>query len=215
MPGRLYNATYGRLFAAGYDLYLRGVERAGLAERRASLLARATGATIEIGAGTGLNLDCYPPSVSELVLTEPGEHMVNRLRRRAASSGRNAEVVVAAGERLPFEDEHFDTAVATIMLCTATDPDAVLEEIARVLKPGGQLLFIEHVRSDSARLARWQDRLHGPWYYINDGCNCNRDTLATIEASPLRVAEVEHDQLPEMLLARPILIGAAAKPSPG
>jgi ubiquinone/menaquinone biosynthesis C-methylase UbiE len=214
MPGRLYNATYGRLFAAGYDLYLRGVERAGLAERRRSLSARANGATIEIGAGTGLNLDCYPPSVSELVLTEPSEHMVKQLRRKADNSGRNTEVVVAAGDRLPFEDDRFDTAVATIMLCTASDPAGVLEEIVRVLKPGGQLLFIEHVRSDSARLARWQDRLHGLWYYVNNGCNCNRDSLATIAASPLHVGDVEHDDLPEMLLARPLIVGTAAKPSP-
>jgi len=119
----------------------------------------------------------------------------------AAGGYRPYEGLVAAARRA-FPDAR----VEPILL--SGEARETCESIARALD-------IEHVRSDSARLARWQDRLHGLWYYVNDGCNCNRDTLATIEASPLRVGEVEHDQLPEMLLARPILIGAAAKPSPG
>ena len=94
-------------------------------------------------------------------------------------------MIEAPAESLPFEDDSFDTVALTLVLCTVPDPPAALREIARVLKPGGRFLFLEHVRADEPKLARWQDRLHGPWYLFGDGCHCNRDTLATIEGSPL------------------------------
>src|SRR5512144_1919374 len=111
--GRLYEATYGRLFAAGYDWMLGDSERAGLGDLRRDLVARATGATVEVGAGTGLNLSYYPDTVTDLVLTEPSSHMVRRLRARRDELGRWAEVVEAPAERLPFANALFDTAVAT------------------------------------------------------------------------------------------------------
>jgi ubiquinone/menaquinone biosynthesis C-methylase UbiE len=210
MPGRLYDATWGRLFSAGYDRFLAGTERAGLRDRRHALLASARGRSIELGAGTGLNLEHYPAGVTELVLTEPDPHMAKRLRRRAESASRAAEVVEAPAERLPFEDASFDTAVLTLVLCTVPDPPAALTEIARVLRPGGQLLFLEHVRSEEPGVARWQDRLETPWRWFGDGCHCNRDTLATIEASPLSVEGVERDQLPKSPpIVRPMIVGSA------
>jgi ubiquinone/menaquinone biosynthesis C-methylase UbiE len=214
VPGRLYHATYGRLFAAGYDSILRGAERAGLAERRHALLAQARGATLELGAGTGLNIEHYPSAVTELVVTEPDEHMAKRLRDRLTEQGHEAEVVHASAEALPFEDERFDTVVGTLVFCTIPDPERALAEAARVLKPGGRLLFLEHVRSDSQRVARWQDRLHGPWFYFGAGCNCNRATLNAIEASPLRVEQVEHGEMPKApAIVRPMIAGAAVRPA--
>src|SRR5919204_5080191 len=124
--------------AALYDPTTRRLEEAGLGERRRSLLARAAGRTIEIGAGTGRNLEHYPAGVTELVLTEPDGQMARRLRRKVDASGRDARVVEAPGERLPFESGSFDTAVVTLVLCTAPDPAAVVNEVARVLKPGGR-----------------------------------------------------------------------------
>src|SRR5262245_59283096 len=117
MPGRIYEATGGRLFAAVYDRMSAGAERAGLADMRARVLANAQGATLELGAGTGSNLEHYPDAVTELVLTEPSEHMARRLRDKVATSTRQALVVVAPAERLPFEDARFDTVVGTLMLC--------------------------------------------------------------------------------------------------
>jgi ubiquinone/menaquinone biosynthesis C-methylase UbiE len=215
MPGRLYHATAGRLFAAAYDRLMARTEERGLREQRRALLARAEGATLELGAGTGLNLANYPAALDELVLSEPDEHMLPRLRRRVAAGGRAVEVVQAPGERLPFPDERFDTVTATLMLCTAPDPGAVLREVARVLRPGGRFLFIEHVRAgaDQPRLGRWQDRLAPLWPYVADGCVCNRTTLATIEASPLVVEQVEHGSLPEAPpLVRPTIAGVARRP---
>lgn len=213
MPGRLYHATYGRLFAAGYDAFTGVAERAGLAEHRHALLSEAHGATLELGAGTGANIEHYPAEVTELVLTEPDDHMARKLRRRLLDSGRRAEVVVAPAERLPFEDRSFDTVVGTLVLCTIPDPPAALGEVARVLKPGGRLLFLEHVRAEAPRLARWQDRLHTPWFYFGAGCNCNRPTLRTIEASPLQVERVEHAEMPKAVpIVKPMIIGSAIRP---
>jgi ubiquinone/menaquinone biosynthesis C-methylase UbiE len=189
---------------------LASTEEAGLRDRRRDLLSEADGATLELGAGTGLNLDLYPPSVTELVLTEPAEHMARRLRERAAGAGRDVEVVQAPAERLPLPDDRFDTVVATLVLCTVDDPAATLAEVDRVLRPGGRLLFLEHVRSTDPRVARWQDRLHGPWRFVGAGCNCNRDTPATLAASPLQVERLDHGELPKSPpIVRPLVTGRA------
>jgi ubiquinone/menaquinone biosynthesis C-methylase UbiE len=213
MPGRLYEATGGRFFAAMYDKLMSGSEEAGLADMRRQLLAKARGATLELGAGTGGNLEYYPDAVTELVLTEPGEHMAKRLRTKVSASGRDAQVILAPAERLPFEDGQFDTVVGTLMLCTAEDPRAVLAEVSRVLRPGGQLLFLEHVRSDNDKLARWQDRLEKPWGYLGAGCHPNRDTRATIAASGLAIEEIEQGRFPKAPpIVRPMISGRATRP---
>ena len=207
---RLLRSLWARVSAWGYDRFLAGSERAGLADMRRALLNEATGDVLEIGAGTGLNLEHWPQSVGRLALTEPDPHMAKRLRARVAGSGRRAEVVEAPGERLPFDDASFDTVALTLVLCTAPDPAAVLSEVRRVLRPGGRFLFLEHVRSEDPKVARWQDRLHGAWFAFGNGCNCNRATLATIEGSPLAVEHVEHGEMPKAPpIVRPLIRGAA------
>ncbi len=208
--GRVYEATWGRAFAAIYERALRATEEAGLRRMRRELLAGARGRVLELGAGTGLNLDLYPSAVERLTAVEPDPHMAARLRPKLAALGREVEVVEAPGERLPFAAASFDTAVVTLVLCTVPDPAATLAELARVLAPGGRLLFIEHVRAEDPGLARWQDRLERPWRFLGDGCHCNRDTLATIAASPLRLGTVEHDRLPKALpIVEPLVRGDA------
>jgi ubiquinone/menaquinone biosynthesis C-methylase UbiE len=209
MLRRLYRATWGRVTARCYDWFLSATEKAGLREQRRQLLAGASGRCLEVGAGTGLNLELWPASVEELVLTEPDPHMGAQLRKRAAGSSRSARVVEAPGERLPFEDASFDSVAMTLVLCTAPDPAAVLTEVRRVLRPGGRLLFLEHVRADNPKLARWQDRLHGPWYAFGYGCNCNRPTLSTIEAV-FEVERVERGEMPKAPpIVRPMIWGTA------
>ena len=159
---------------------------------RGELLAGASGRVIEIGAGTGVNLDLYGDGVEDLTLVEPDPHMGAQLRKRLADRHGDplpAQLVAAPAEALPFPDDTFDTAVATLVLCTIPDPVAAIDELARVLRPGGRLLFIEHVRAEDASSARWQDRLEKPWRFLADGCHCNRDTEANLRASSFKVEQ--------------------------
>jgi SAM-dependent methyltransferase len=208
--GRIYDATWGRAFALGYDLFFRQMEEGGLREMRSGLLAEARGRCLEIGAGTGLNLDHWPGGLDRLVLTEPDPHMMRQLSKKVSESRPDAEVVEAPGEMLPFEDSSFDTIALTLVLCTAPDPAGVLDEIDRVLAPGGRFLFMEHVRAEEPGLARWQDRLQGPWRLFADGCHCNRETLREIEGSPLELERSRRGELPKALpLVRPMVMGTA------
>jgi ubiquinone/menaquinone biosynthesis C-methylase UbiE len=199
-----------RLFAAVYDAVSKGSEAAGMRDERHELLAEAQGATIEIGAGTGLNLEHYPDAVTRLVLVEPDKHMRRKLDERLAALGREAEIVDAPAGKLPFPDATFDTAVVTWVLCSVPDQEAALAEIARVLKPDGRFLFIEHVRSDDPKVAKRQDRIR-PLYNIV-GCNPNRSTLAAIEASPLTVESVKQGEVPKApKVERPMIVGTARR----
>lgn len=208
--GRIYDATWGRLFSALYDSGLQASEDAGLRQMRHELLAQARGRVLELGAGTGLNLEHYPETIESLTLVEPDPHMTKRLREKLAQSGHNAEIIEAAAEDLPFPDNSFDTAAVTLVLCTVPDPAAALAEIKRVLKPGGQLLFLEHVRSRNPNLAKWQDRWERPWQFLGDGCHCNRDTVSAIDAAGFDLGDVEHDRLPKAApIVRPLARGSA------
>jgi ubiquinone/menaquinone biosynthesis C-methylase UbiE len=203
-------SVYGRIFAAAYDTLMKGAEEATLRAHRAALLVRASGRVLEIGGGTGANLPFYGPAVSELVSTEPEEPMARRLERKLRDHQLPARVVRAPAEALPFEDASFDFAVSTLVLCTVEDPGRALSEIRRVLKPEGELLFLEHVRSDEPKLARWQDRLQPLQYRVGHGCHCNRATLDNIAASGFTVAEVERDTLEKAPpIVRPLIVGAA------
>jgi SAM-dependent methyltransferase len=213
--GRLYDATWGRVFPALYDRVSKKTEEAGLHEMRRETLAAASGRTIDIGSGTGANLGLYPDAVTELVLAEPSPHMVKRLRPKVREKGIDAEVVEAPAERLPFEDASFDTAVYTLVLCTVPDQAAALAETARILKPGGKLLFVEHVRAKDAGVARWQDRLHGPWKLFADGCHCNRDTMAGIEAAGFTIEGSTESEMPQAPpIVRPMVRGSAVASPP-
>lgn len=209
--GRIYDNTWGRMFSALYDRAFEASEEAGLREMRGELLAQARGRVLELGSGTGLNLELYPhEGLDRLVLTEPDPHMFKQLRKRAEENCPGADLVEAGAESLPFQDDSFDTVVVTLVLCTVPDQPAALQEISRVLAPQGQLLFLEHVRSDEPGLARWQDRLEKPWRFIGDGCHCNRDTVAGISAAGFDLGEVEHGELPKIApIVRPLVKGSA------
>ena len=199
-----------RLFAAVYDRMNAPVEEAGGWEIRRKLLAVAEGATLEIGAGTGANLEHYPPAVTRLVRLEPEAAMAGTLRAKLAASGREAEVVAGGADPLPFADDAFDTVVLTLVLCTVPDQAAALVEVDRVLKPGGRLLFIEHVRSVDERIARRQDRIRPLWQVIGRGCNPNRDTLVALERSALEVEVVRRERMERApSFAREAIVGVA------
>jgi ubiquinone/menaquinone biosynthesis C-methylase UbiE len=198
-----------KIFAAGYDpLSARWEKRHGARLRRA-LLEQARGRVLEIGVGTGLSLPHYPP-VDELVATDPSEPMLRRARRRSADAGREVVFVKAPAEQLPFEDDSFDTVISMVVLCTVQDQRLALQEIRRVLRPTGQFLFSEHVRSEDPKRARWQDRLEPVWGAVANGCHPNRRTLDAISEAGFDVSAVEEGELPGVpALVRPYVSGRA------
>lgn len=204
------------LFARYYDRMITGSERAGLADMRRSLLAEATGRTLEIGAGTGLNLEHYTDAVTELVLAEPDPHMAERMRERVESGGlapQRVTVIEAPAEELPFDDGSFDTVVSALVLCTVNDPERALAEARRVLVEGGALLFLEHVRSHNRRRAWWQDRLEWPWGVIGAGCHPNRATDETLAGAGLHIERMDRTRFPKAPpWLRPLIWGVARRP---
>ncbi len=199
---KAYDATWGQFVFAGlYDRFLARSEAAGLSDKRREMLAPARGRTLELGAGTGLNLPHYPAAVTELVVTEPYPHMVPKLQQRMTALGldrddRRTQLLVASAEHLPFDDDSFDTVAAAMILCTVKDPEVVLTEIARVLKPGGQYLFLEHIRNPDPKIARKQDLIQPGWFLFGNECHCNRPTLETIGTSSLRIVDLKRDKIP-------------------
>jgi SAM-dependent methyltransferase len=199
------------VFAALYDRAMRRGEERSMGRRRGELVANAHGRTLEIGAGTGANIRHYPDSLEELMLAEPFEPMRRQLERKLSESGRSARTLSASAEAIPLEDGSLDTVVSTLVLCTVDSPDLALGEVARVLRDGGQLLFIEHVRSHSPRVARWQDRLETPWRHFGAGCRCNRDTIASIAAAGFSVEHEDAQWKAVPPIVAPLVIGRALK----
>jgi ubiquinone/menaquinone biosynthesis C-methylase UbiE len=203
-------SLWGRFFAATYDRLMAGSEKAGLRSHREALLAQARGDVLEIGGGTGANLPFYGDGVETLTVTEPEELMRRQLERKVGERASDVRVVDAPAERLPFDDDSFDVAVATLVLCTVEDQERALAEVRRVLRPGGRLLFMEHVRADTPRLARWQDRLNGVQKRFACGCNCNRATVDAIRQAGFEVPDVKQERFPKAPpLVRPLVVGVA------
>jgi ubiquinone/menaquinone biosynthesis C-methylase UbiE len=201
---------WNKAFAAGYDSFTAKSERDTFSAHRKALLAGAEGDVIEIGGGTGANLAIYNGSLSSLTVTEPEKPMVKRLQHRADEVRPGTTVLRAPAEDLPFEDDSFDVAVSTLVLCTVDDQPRALRELRRVLRPGGRLLFMEHVRSEDERLARWQDRLMPLNRALVCGCHCNRPTLAGIRGAGFEVTQLEHDTIAHAPpFVRPLIVGVA------
>lgn len=187
-----------RLFAAGCARLVASESEAMRGWRR-WLARRARGVVVELGAGTGANLPFYEPeALDRLVLVEPSPAMRRRLTAPAAALG--AEVVDGTAERLPLADASADCVLGTLVLCSVPDLAAALAEARRVLRPGGRLLLLEHVRAADPRTARRQDRVEPVWRRLAQGCHPNRDTARAVRDAGFRVVE-EHPvpvELPDL-----------------
>jgi SAM-dependent methyltransferase len=200
------------IFARLFDRLSRLMEKE-VGEHRDELLAGLSGRVVEIGAGNGINFRHYPPTVDEVVAPEPEPYLRSRAEEAARAAPVPVSVSDAAAERLPFADASFDAAVASLVLCTVPDQLRALQELRRVLRPGGELRFMEHVRAVSPRRARLQERLDGwgIWPRLAGGCHCSRDTVGAIRAAGFAVERVRSFDLgPSWVITNPHVLGVAS-----
>lgn len=195
MPQNMRRPVFSRLYVRASG---PAMERAGGNVHRRRLLAGLHGEVLEVGAGNGLNLPHYPAGVTRVVALEPEP----RLRGDAGTAARTApvpvEVVDGVAERIPAPDGSFDAAVACLTLCSVADQSRALAEVRRVLRPGGELRFFEHVRADSPRMRRVQRALDATvWPLLCGGCHTGRDTLAAITAAGFTLGPVDRFHFPE------------------
>jgi SAM-dependent methyltransferase len=181
--------------------------------RRAALVRQARGEVLEIGFGSGATLPFYEPAkVSQLTVVEPSEGMNRRASARLAASPVPVRSVPGAGEQLPFADASFDTVITCLTLCSVSDVPQVLAEIRRVLRPGGQFLFLEHVLSEDPGRQSWQHRLTPLQRVIGVGCHLDRDTPSLVRAAGFDLGPVVQEQEPAFGAVAPLvpLVTAAA-----
>ncbi|MGH9152607.1 MAG: class I SAM-dependent methyltransferase, partial [Acidimicrobiales bacterium] len=179
------------LFARCYGALARRAERGQLGVRRRAMISSAAGRVLDLGAGPGGSFEHFGDAVTAVVAVDPDPAMVGQARSRLAGAAAPVRLVLGAGERLPFADHSFDSVVVALVLCTVEDPTEVAAEVHRVLRPGGRLLFMEHVRARDEELAAWQDRVQRPWSWCNGGCRPNRASLDIIREAGFRLGPVE------------------------
>ncbi len=199
-----------RAFAALYDPVMHPLEDGYLGRHRTALLAEASGHVLDLGSGTGANLAHLPSGVERVTATEPEPSMAARLRKRAATAPMAVEVIEAPGEALPMASDSVDVVVATLVLCTVTDPPRTVAEIHRVLRPDGRLLLIEHVAAPPGTARRRvQGAIAPAWRVVARGCELARDTRAILSAGGFDTSEVEDWELAGGGPAAPAITGLA------
>ncbi|TLP73181.1 class I SAM-dependent methyltransferase [Nesterenkonia sphaerica] len=193
------------LFARLWPRVARQLDRSGGTDHRRELVAGLEGRVIEIGAGEGSNFAHYPTTVTDVLAVEPEAHLRRLAEQRAARLDGRIRVVDGVAERLPAESDSFDAAVVSLVLCSVRDQPAALEEIRRVLRPGGRLRFFEHVAAPPATAHRWLQQLLDStlWPQVAGGCHTGRDTLANIRRSGLRLTQLERLRFPATRLPVP------------
>lgn len=203
------------IFARIYQRLSASMEKMGVAEHRTRLLTGLVGRVVEVGAGNGLNFSHYPDTVTEVIAIEPEPY----LRARADLAAQNAttvkiSVIDGDAEHLPLDDASVDYAVASLVLCSVPNQSAALAEIRRVLRPGGELRFYEHVRASDVRWARLQHLVDPIWTRFAGGCRLTRNTLEAIQAAGFVVDECEQFLFQPRLVAKiaaPHILGRAHK----
>lgn len=184
------------MFARWYGVLAGRAERGETGRRRQTLLRHAAGRVLDVGAGTGESFKHMTSTVRQLVALEPDPAMLRQAGRRLAEADAPVWLVQSQSERLPFAGASFDTVVVCLVLCTVGDVAVTVTELHRVLRPGGQLLLMEHVRASDDALAEWQDLVDRPWSWLHGGCHPNRRTLAAVENAGFRLGPVERYGFP-------------------
>lgn len=180
----------GKWFPTLYDTVMKPMEKRGFLDIRKNLIHKAHGIVLEIGSGTGVNFPYYI-NVDKITAIEPNPFMSERSSTKIKDSHMPIEVITASAERLPFDDNTFDTVVGTLVFCTIPDPQKALSEIRRVCKPEGKLLLFEHVKVNDSLLGTFQEWLTPIWKCICDGCHLDRDSLEFVKQAGFKVTAVK------------------------
>jgi ubiquinone/menaquinone biosynthesis C-methylase UbiE len=202
------------LFARLFDRMAAKTDEQGASEHRERLLAGLDGRVLEVGAGNGLNFDRYPATVTEVVAVEPEDYLRARAEEAARAAPIPINVVDGVADRLPAEDASFDAAVASLVLCSVPDQDKALAELRRILRPGGELRFYEHVISEQRGLARMQNAVAWFWPWVGGGCHPNRDTVDAIAHAGFEIEDCERFSFRPSIVMAPVaphVIGAATR----
>lgn len=204
--------TYARVVAG----ICPPMDRGGLAGHRKRFLSGLSGRVLEIGAGSGMNVPRYPAEVTALVAQEPEPYLCDLIRQQAEKVAFDVEIMGGVAERLPFEPGEFDGAVVSLMLCSVADPREVLDELFRVVRPGGRLHFLEHVRANSGMLRRVQHAFEVTfWPHVFGDCHIYRDTAATIREAGFKMESLEELRWPDYRIpvpTAPHILGWASRP---
>jgi ubiquinone/menaquinone biosynthesis C-methylase UbiE len=196
-----------------YDKLLASTEEACLKEWRRDLLKNISGDVLEIGAGTGSNLDFYPDTLLTLVLSEPDKHMRRQIKKKIATSQHDVSVTAGTAENISAESESYDFVVTSLVCCSVTHLDTALLEIKRVLRPEGRLIFLEHVAAtEGTKRRRWQNLINPFWRQLAGNCHLNRETESAILAAGFEILEIERESMRNAIpLVRPTIRGIAIK----
>jgi ubiquinone/menaquinone biosynthesis C-methylase UbiE len=201
-----------RLFAKFWSLATK-YENKHTRDVRRELVSVARGRVLEIGCGVGANFKYYSDDATEIIAIEPNSFMLPKASDAATASGRWVDVRPARAEKLPFEDQSFDTVVSTLNMCTIADPRAALSEIRRVLKPGGEYLFFDHVQYDHAFGRFWQDLVDPLWSTLGGGCHPNRDIANIVRSAGFANVQIDFEKtlppIPPIAIVRPHIKGIA------
>ena len=191
------------VFARYYAAMAPRMDSVGLGRLRDELLSGLAGEVLEVGCGNGMNFARYPGTVTSVRAVEPEPHL-RRLARAAARSEVPIEVVAGTGEAVPLPDNSVDAAVLCLVLCSVPDPVATVGELARVIRPGGALVFLEHCAADTSKLRRVQKFADATiWPMLAGGCHLSRDPLATIEGGGFSIDSVRRFRFPQGSNASP------------
>jgi ubiquinone/menaquinone biosynthesis C-methylase UbiE len=184
-------SRFNAWFFSAFDRYINVIARR---HKQAAFAGIRGGVVVELGAGVGANLG-YLPAGTRLIAIEPSLQMHERLQERAEAAGVDLELIAQGAESLPLEDAAYDEVICSLVLCTVADPDRVLAEVRRVLRPGGRFRFVEHVAAPAWSPRRWlQVALRRPWRWLFEGCTLDRDTASRILAAGFGEVELRRER---------------------
>jgi ubiquinone/menaquinone biosynthesis C-methylase UbiE len=215
MTNRPSTSVHHPIFARLYERMAPAFDAKGGAAHRDEMLVGLAGRVVEVGAGTGLNFGRYPSTVTEVVAVEPEPYLRARAEGAAASASVLVTVVDGVADHLPLDDASCDAGVASLVLCSVHDQQAALVELRRVIRPGGELRFYEHIRSASPPLGQLQRAVDVVWPHLAGGCHASRDTIAAIEAAGFTIERTRRFTFRPAVTNAPVaphVVGMARRP---